>query len=86
VSDGAILFYLDHQVKTRVSKAAYGAWQSVPYDPSDPEHVARESTAYMVPSGRKVLADNFSVMIPKVRPLDFSGTSLSELRRRRTRK
>ena len=72
VSDGAVLFYLDHQVKTRVSKAAYGAWQAVPYDANNPEHVERQAKAYHLPSGRKVLPDSFSVMIPRVRYLPSS--------------
>ena len=46
VSDGAISFYLDHFVRTRVSKVTYGVFFSPEYDPSDPDHRSRSHNVY----------------------------------------
>lgn len=67
VSDGAISFHLDHLVKSRVSKMAYGTFRHIEFDPSDPEHVARRHKSVVMPSGRAVLPDSFAVILPRVR-------------------
>jgi len=41
VSDGAISYYVDHFVQTRVSKFTYGSWSRTHYDPNNPEHQKR---------------------------------------------
>ena len=69
VSDGAISFYLDHFVRTRVSKVTYGASCIGPYDSSDPEHVKRQGNTFMSVSGSKKIANLFSIILPKVRGL-----------------
>lgn len=66
MSDGAISFHLDHLVKTRVSKMAYGTFRHVEYDSTDPEHVSRKGTSTMMPSGREVIPDSFAVILPRV--------------------
>ncbi|KAF6752246.1 hypothetical protein DFP72DRAFT_991107 [Ephemerocybe angulata] len=65
VSDGAISFYLDHFVKTRVSKVAYGSFCHIPYDTTDADHRQRESTAFMSVSNSKRLPGFFQVVLPK---------------------
>jgi len=41
VADGAISYYIDHFVQTRVSKLTYGSKGSIDYDASDAEHQKR---------------------------------------------
>ena len=47
VSDGAISFYIDHFVRNRVLKMAYGDLCYIPYDSSDSEHVRRQGNTFM---------------------------------------
>ena len=42
MSNGAISFYLDHCVRTRVLKVVCGDFCYIPYDSSDPGHVRRQ--------------------------------------------
>ena len=65
MSDGAISFYLDHFVRTRVSKVAYGSFCHIAYDPTDPEHRARESKTFMSVSSSRRLGGFFQVVLPK---------------------
>ena len=41
MADGAISYYVDHFVQTRVSKLSYGSRGSINYDPKNPEHRIR---------------------------------------------
>ena len=66
VSDGAISFYLDHFVRTRVSKLTYGNFCSNAYDRNDPDHLARLSTSFTSVSGRRMLPDAFDIILAKV--------------------
>ena len=66
VSDGAISFYLDHFVRTRVSTVTYGTFCSKPYNSSDPEHVRRQDNTFTNPSGTKMINDMFDIILPKV--------------------
>ena len=66
VSDGAISFYLDHYVRTRVSKVTYGNFCHIPYDSSDPEHVRRQGNMFMDVSGAKRISNTFDIILPKV--------------------
>ena len=66
VSDGAISFHLDHMVKTRVSKVAYGTFRQIEYDPDDLEHVARKNKMKVMPSGRELIPDAFATILPRV--------------------
>ncbi|KAJ3522838.1 hypothetical protein NMY22_g11713 [Coprinellus aureogranulatus] len=65
VSDGAISFYLDHFVNTRISKITYGNFCHIPYDPNDEEHRRRESGVFTTISGLKRIADSFDIILPK---------------------
>jgi hypothetical protein len=65
VSDGAISFYLDHFVRTRISKITYGTFYSIAYDPSDPDHKSRSHKAYTSVSGKERIG-SFDIMQKKV--------------------
>ena len=65
VSDGAISFYLDHFVRTRVSKYTYGSFGNIEYDASDPSHQERQHKARRFPSGIRVLPDHFTTILAK---------------------
>ncbi|KDR67667.1 hypothetical protein GALMADRAFT_257920 [Galerina marginata CBS 339.88] len=82
VADGAISFYLDHFVRNRVSKFAYGMF-GVTYNPTIKEHkkwrASRGESAIVDTSGVEVFHDCFSIFLPKgavvsegkeIRPLD----------------
>ena len=66
VSDGAISFYLDHFVRTRVSKLTYGDFCHIPYDPNDSSHTARVSKTFTSISGSRRISDYFDVILPLV--------------------
>ncbi|KAF8959248.1 hypothetical protein BDZ97DRAFT_1402193 [Flammula alnicola] len=65
VSDGALSFYLDHFVRTRISKATYGSICSVQYDPNDKEHQKRLLAKFVDISGETRVRGMFSVILPK---------------------
>lgn len=67
VADGAISFYLDHFVQSRIAKVTYGIFGGVPYDPNDAEHVERQDDAYFMYSGQKYVGNRFFVILPKDR-------------------
>ena len=67
VSDGAISFYLDHFVRTRVSKMTYGSIYTVPYNPSNPDHISRRHKVFIDPvSGIERIGNLFDIILPKV--------------------
>lgn len=72
VSDGAISFYIDHFVNTRVSKITYGSRGSIDYNPNNPEHVKRQHNAYVAVSGEKRINDVFYVILATVSSFSFS--------------
>ncbi|KAF9552644.1 hypothetical protein CPC08DRAFT_646612, partial [Agrocybe pediades] len=65
VSDGAISFYLDHYVNTRVSKVTYGNFCHIPFDANDPEHVQRVSNTFTSVSGNRRITDSFDIILAK---------------------
>jgi hypothetical protein len=66
VSDGALSFYHDHFVRTRVSKITYGNFCHIPFDPSAPDHQQRLSKTFTSVSGNRRISDSFDVILPKV--------------------
>jgi len=66
VSDGAISFYYNHFVRTRVSKITYGNFCHIPFDPASPDHQQRLSKTYTSLSGDRLIIDSFDVILPKV--------------------
>jgi len=65
VSDGAISFYLDHFVRTRVSKITYGNFCHIPYDQSASDHRSRVHKVFTSVSGNKRISDSFDIILPK---------------------
>ncbi|KAF8901884.1 hypothetical protein CPB84DRAFT_1776920 [Gymnopilus junonius] len=65
VSDGAISFYLDHFVRTRVSKVTYGSFCATQYDSSNPEHRARSADLITFNSGALMVNHYFAIILPK---------------------
>ena len=72
VSDGAISFYLDHFVRTRVSKVTYGSFCSITYDPNLSDHRSRSHKVYTSVSGNKRISGSFDIILPKVRSCFFN--------------
>jgi len=66
VSDGAISFYLDNYVRSRIAKVTYGLRLKRTYDVSNPEHVKRGSKVYTGVDGSLRLADGFDPILSKV--------------------
>lgn len=64
VADGAISYYIDHFVQTRVSKLTYGSKGSIDYDASDPEHLKR--TTFTAISGVRRIDRVFWVILSGV--------------------
>ncbi|KAJ3512906.1 hypothetical protein NMY22_g15199 [Coprinellus aureogranulatus] len=65
VSDGAISFYLDHHVTTRVAKFTYGQFRTAFYNPADLDHVKRKGKTYVCASGETLVPDFFAVILSK---------------------
>nr|GAT52799.1 predicted protein [Mycena chlorophos] len=71
VSDGAVSFFLDHFVSSRISKDGYGIEISTVYDSNDPQNVARLSNTTFDAAGERVVPDQFDTILPR-------GTNVSE--------
>ena len=85
VSDGALSFYHDHFVRTRVSKFTYGNFCAVVFDPAAPDHQRRLHDTYIDLSGIRRIDHSFDVILPKV--FNFPSSLLAvEMCLRRTRK
>ncbi|KAF5317094.1 hypothetical protein D9611_003520 [Ephemerocybe angulata] len=65
VSDGAISFYLDHFVNSRVSKLTYGNFCHIPFVETDPEHRSRMNQVFTSLSGYRRISDVFDIILPK---------------------
>lgn len=66
MAQGAIAFFLDGIVKSRVSRFEYGIKTSVRYDPYDPQHAERSSQAVYMADGIKHLPNAFSTILNEV--------------------
>jgi len=64
VADGALSYYIDHHVKTRVSKITYGSRGGINYDSSNSEHAKRSHLVLTSISGIKRLGGIFWVLLP----------------------
>lgn len=71
VADGAVSFYIDHLVKTRVAKVTYGTPVAIRYDSSRLDHIARKKTKILSLSGHWMLPNSFGSILKK-------GTRVSE--------
>ncbi|KIL60590.1 hypothetical protein M378DRAFT_914269 [Amanita muscaria Koide BX008] len=65
VADGAVSYYLDHYVTSRVSKYSYGISVNVLFNPTDPEHARRENTKLMGADGKYRIPGAFDTILKK---------------------
>lgn len=65
VADGALSFYLDHSVRSRVSRFTYGVHCHIPYDIYDAEHLQRSASSFTSAGGYRRIPGAFSVILPK---------------------
>ena len=65
MADGAVSYYLDKFVASRLVRYTYGTPASIMYDPSDPEHRGRSHKKYLGVAGG-VRLDVFSPTLFKV--------------------
>ena len=66
VAEGAISYYIDHLVSSRVSRFTFGIEVTRPFDSTNEEHLKRLSQAYAAPSGHLRLQGIFSEVLGKV--------------------
>ncbi|EIN07325.1 hypothetical protein PUNSTDRAFT_144834 [Punctularia strigosozonata HHB-11173 SS5] len=79
VAEGAVIYYLDHLVTSRVARFTYGTSVFREYDPDLPEHLRR---SHLVEThsrtGRSILDDGFSAILRKntavTETKEFSGS------------
>ncbi|KAG2347369.1 hypothetical protein BDR05DRAFT_876763 [Suillus weaverae] len=60
VADGAVSYFIDHLVSSRVSRFAYGTECSVPFNPFDMEHRARQKEGTRV-SEQQEFSETFAI-------------------------
>ncbi|TFK63670.1 hypothetical protein BDN72DRAFT_902224 [Pluteus cervinus] len=65
VADGAVSFYVDHFVSSRVSRFDYGICVDMPYDEHNADHVARQGQIFTGIDGGKHIPDAFDIVMPK---------------------
>jgi hypothetical protein len=72
VAEGAISYYIDRLVSTRVSRFTFGIEVTRAFDSADKEHLKRASQVYTAPSGHLRLQGVFSEILGKVRSFSFA--------------
>ncbi|THU88826.1 hypothetical protein K435DRAFT_916218, partial [Dendrothele bispora CBS 962.96] len=66
VADGALSFYLDHFVTSRIARWHYGTMVNTPFDASNPEHVLRKHTSYIhSATDERMIPDLFDTILLK---------------------
>ncbi|KAG1830170.1 hypothetical protein EV424DRAFT_1581208 [Suillus variegatus] len=73
VADGAVSFYIDHLVSSRVARVTYGVECGMEYNFQDPEHLARQHKAFIDVDGKTYIPEQFESILLK-------GTQVSEQR------
>ncbi|KAG2049397.1 hypothetical protein BDR06DRAFT_961567 [Suillus hirtellus] len=73
VADGAVSFYIDHLVSSRVARATYGVECRTLYSALDREHLARQHKGVIDVDGQTYLHERFESILLK-------GTQVSEQR------
>ena len=66
MAQGAIAFFLDATVTSRVSRFEYGIETSIRYDPYNVQHAVRSSQAVVMADGIKRLPNVFSTILDEV--------------------
>jgi len=77
VADGAISYYIDHFVQTRVTKLTYGIPVYINYDQSNPEHQRRRTV--IGASGVRKIDDGFRVILPRNKQVPETNEIRQEL-------
>lgn len=77
VTSGALSWYLDGSVSSRVAKFHYGTNVSIPFDRSDPEITCRESEKYQDVFGEWKIDGAWSEIVEKAS--NFSSFSLIQV-------
>ena len=67
VAIGAVSYYVDHFVTSRISKFTCGVFANTRYKSSNPEHVRRVNKLFIDPMGIKRLPDKFYTALTRVR-------------------
>ena len=79
MSDGAVSYYLDYRVKTRISRAAYGTFYGTTYNQKDLEHREREHIITIFKDGSKRIPGRFRPILPKASKFVDCKTAFWEL-------
>jgi hypothetical protein len=66
VADGAVSFYIDHLVSSRVARATYGVECFTPYYSEDFEHQIRQHKSFIDATGELCIPDYFESILLKV--------------------
>ena len=66
VSDGALSFYHDRFVLTRIPKFTYGTFVGTFFNPAVPDHQQRLHNTFVHYEGHRHINDFFSIILPKV--------------------
>jgi len=66
VADGAVSFYIDHLVSSRVARTTYGIKTRTRYNSQDPEHRARKHTRFINRAGHSSIPNKFESILLKV--------------------
>ncbi|KAF7982970.1 hypothetical protein HWV62_24558 [Athelia sp. TMB] len=65
VADGALSFYLDHKVSSRVASKTFGVEIITRFDPHNRDHDCRSSKIFIDPTGEEYIPDVFDTILPK---------------------
>ncbi|PFH47372.1 hypothetical protein AMATHDRAFT_6813 [Amanita thiersii Skay4041] len=71
VANGAISFYLDHYVNSRIARYTYGNPCSYIFNPNNPEHQVRSGQVYVSASKKRYIKGAFDIILAR-------GTQVSE--------
>ena len=71
VTSGALSWYLDASVSSRVAKFHYGTNVAIPFDASDPEVACRESEKYQNVLGEWKIDNAWSEIVEKASHFDM---------------
>jgi len=63
---GAVSYYFDHRVTSRVAKHTFGVPCHVPYQPGNKEHEKRKFCKYRSDAGTWYIPGAFDIILPRV--------------------
>ncbi|KAI5115452.1 hypothetical protein M0805_008680 [Coniferiporia weirii] len=66
VADGAVSFFVDQFVSSRIAGVTYGISLGNAYDPNNPEHIKRKEDIYqLLSTGKRMISGQFSTVLKK---------------------